>query len=137
MTSEAKPVLVSARLRLRAVTAGDAMDLWALDADPEVRRYVHQPETPTLESIRDSMIPRWQGFDLATPAMGYWVAEAIGGGEDSFIGWFHLRPPTADGPLGADDLELGFRLRRAVWGRGLASEGARTLLGYGFDRLAA
>src|SRR4051812_36596507 len=116
MTSEAKPVLVSARLRLRAATAGDAMGLWALAVDPGVGGYVHQPETPTLERIRGSMSPRWQGFDLATPALGYWVAEAIGGGEDSFIGWFHVRRPTADAPLGADDLELGFQVRRAVWG---------------------
>ena len=31
--------------------------------------------------------------------------------------------------------ELGYRLRRAYWGRGLATEGSRALVAYGFDRL--
>jgi RimJ/RimL family protein N-acetyltransferase len=35
----------------------------------------------------------------------------------------------------ADD-ELGYRLRRAAWGRGYATEMSRVLLAQGFDRLA-
>jgi RimJ/RimL family protein N-acetyltransferase len=139
MTTLVKPVLATARLLLRPVTPDDAADLCALDADLEVRRYVDQPDPPTLDDVRRSMIPRWQAVNAATPAVGYWVAEEVGG--DRFAGWFHLRPPRA-GDLHADslrpnDLELGYRLRRACWGRGLATEGGRMLIEYGFGKLAA
>jgi RimJ/RimL family protein N-acetyltransferase len=135
MTPEAKPVLISQRLRLRPVTSDDAADLCALDADAEVRRYVHQPEAPKLASVRDELIPRWRRVDAETPAVGYWVAEAAGDG--SFMGWFHLRPPRPGAPLREDDLVLGYRLRRAAWGRGMATEGGRLLTAYAFERLNA
>lgn len=50
---------------------------------------------------------------------GCWAAE---GRDGSFLGWFHLRR-DADGVP-----ELGYRLRRQVWGLGLATEGSRALI---------
>jgi RimJ/RimL family protein N-acetyltransferase len=51
--------------------------------------------------------------------------------EGRWIGWFHLRPS-----IGGDDaLELGFRLHRIAWGRGLATEGARALAAVAADEL--
>ncbi|MCH8086813.1 MAG: GNAT family N-acetyltransferase, partial [Chloroflexi bacterium] len=47
----------------------------------------------------------------------------------AFIGAFSLRPPD-EGRL--DELELGYRLRRAAWGQGYATEGARALVARGF-----
>ena len=62
-------------------------------------------------------LPREQVEREVLPAFiagGYWAAvEKVGG---RFIGWFHLRPP--------DDPELGYRLRRDLWGRGYATEAA-------------
>ena len=52
--------------------------------------------------------------------------EKVGG---RFIGWFHLRPP--------DDPELGYRLRRDLWGRGYATEGSRALIDHAFTHGAA
>lgn len=50
------------------------------------------------------------------------------------MGWFHLRPaPGAPD----DEPESGYRLRRGVWGRGLATEGARALIDVAFSRLGA
>lgn len=37
----------------------------------------------------------------------------------------------------ADDLELGYRLRRAAWGRGYATEGSRALVRKAFTDLGA
>jgi RimJ/RimL family protein N-acetyltransferase len=44
----------------------------------------------------------------------------------AFVGWFSLRHVRE----GAG--ELGFRLRREAWGRGLASEGASAVVAIGF-----
>ena len=46
-----------------------------------------------------------------------------------FIGWLHFRSPPDHVP---DDVELGYRLRRAAWGKGYATEGARALIANGF-----
>ena len=50
----------------------------------------------------------------------------------AFIGWFILRP-KAEGPL--DEVELGYRLRQAAWGKGYATEGSQALLRKAFTEL--
>jgi RimJ/RimL family protein N-acetyltransferase len=40
-------------------------------------------------------------------------------------------------PVGRHERELGYRLRRACWGRGLATEGARALIDLAFGELDA
>ena len=51
-----------------------------------------------------------------------------------FVGWFHLRPAAG---MPRDEPELGYRLVRSAWGRGLASEGARALVDQAFADLGA
>jgi RimJ/RimL family protein N-acetyltransferase len=63
---------------------------------------------------------------------GFWAA--IDKTSDRFLGWFHLRPQDGDR---VDQPELGYRLRREVWGRGYATEGARALIRKGFTDLGA
>ena len=41
---------------------------------------------------------------------------------DDFVGWFGLVP------TGTAEYAIGYRLRRAAWGCGLATEGARALI---------
>jgi RimJ/RimL family protein N-acetyltransferase len=58
--------------------------------------------------------------------LGYWSAFEDG----TFVGWFCLTP------TGDRAAELGYRLRRRAWGRGLAREGAARLLEHGFGTVA-
>jgi RimJ/RimL family protein N-acetyltransferase len=66
--------------------------------------------------------------------IGFYVAyeRAEPGASEPWLGWFHLKP-SIDPAEGA--LELGYRLRRAAWGRGLATEGARALAALAVDEL--
>ncbi len=57
--------------------------------------------------------------------LGYWAGFSAGG----FAGWWGLNPDPDD----ERQAELGYRLRRDHWGRGLASEGALALLEHGFQ----
>lgn len=117
--------LETERLVLRRLVPADAELLFELDSDPEVRRYVHAGP-PDLDRIRKEILPRMCAhYDLDNDR-GFWAAEQKPTRE--FVGWFHLRPEE-----GAEsDLELGYRLRRAAWGQGLATEGARALIAKAF-----
>ncbi len=114
--------LETERLVLRPPLSQDVDDLVALDADPEVMRYINGGRpTPRAEieaGVRESASYRWIAHEQ--PA-------------GSFVGWFSLRP-TPDDP---GERELGYRLRREVWGRGYATEGACALVELAFAELAA
>ena len=64
-----------------------------------------------------------QGFDL-------WAVELKSSGD--LIGFVRLSIPTFL-PEVLPAVEVGWRLDRAPWGRGLATEGGRASLEYGFD----
>jgi len=124
-------LLETRRLRLRRFMPGDLDRLVELDSDPEVMRYITYG-TPTPRAVYEEVIlPRWFAIYERTPDLGYWAAEERDGGE--FLGWFHLRPDRFD----AGEQELGYRLARPAWGRGLATEGAMAVIEHGFTRVGA
>ncbi|HEX9064300.1 MAG TPA: GNAT family N-acetyltransferase [Streptosporangiaceae bacterium] len=128
--------LRTGRLTIRRFTPADEDNLVALNSDPEVMRYITGGlAEPGRDQVRDEIIP----FHLAAyeqhPGFGTWAAEDSATGD--FLGWFHLRPRRGDGAI-----DLGYRLRRAAWGRGLATEGSVALIGKAFtehdiDRIVA
>jgi RimJ/RimL family protein N-acetyltransferase len=120
------------RLVLRRFTPDDLDDLESLDADPAVMRYINGGRPTPREELRDEVLPSWMRFHEHGDAWGFWAAEDRG--TRQFQGWFHLRPQPDDPP---DEPELGYRLRRAVWGRGLATEGSRALVDKAFRELGA
>lgn len=132
MLAGMRPFLETQRLALRQFTADDADLLVELDSDPAVMRYLTGGEATAPELVREQILPgllgayeRWDG------RFGVFAAYERDGG--AFVGWFHLRPERG-GPL--DEVELGYRLRQEVWGRGLATEGCRGLLHKAFTELA-
>jgi RimJ/RimL family protein N-acetyltransferase len=124
-------LLETARLRLRGFLQADVDSLVELDSDPEVMRHITYGIPTPRERYEFEILPRWLAFQDASPLLGYWAAELKGSGE--FIGWFHLRPDRFD----AGEQELGYRLKRSVWGRGYATEGGRALVTHGFERVGA
>jgi RimJ/RimL family protein N-acetyltransferase len=70
---------------------------------------------------------------FAEHGVGLWALEVAGSGE--LIGFTGLAPmPPADVP-GAGGTEVGWRLARAAWHQGYASEAARAALAVGFTGL--
>ena len=67
------------------------------------------------------------------PGLGFWVGFTRG----DFVGWWILQPPHGpDQPQVPGQADLGYRLLRRYWRQGLASEGSRELLRYGFEDMA-
>jgi RimJ/RimL family protein N-acetyltransferase len=119
------------RLHLRRMTDADTAQLVALNSDPEVMRYLSANVSETRENVLSEVLPYYRSFD-GTP-FGYWAAIERTRGQ--WLGWFLLRPPRADPAPG--EIELGYRLTRAAWGHGYATEGSRALVARGFSEHGA
>lgn len=118
--------------RLQLVPLSDAhLELEiALDADPEVTRYLIGRALSRAEVERAHQ--RRIAAAREVPGLGFWAGFAAG----EFVGWWILQPPHGpDQPKVAGEADLGYRLMRRHWRRGYASEGARELIRYGFDDL--
>jgi RimJ/RimL family protein N-acetyltransferase len=115
---------------LRQFTEGDAGDLFNLNSDPEVMRYLTGGEPTPFEEIRDQIIPFHLGVYGCLDRLGTWAAESAATGE--FLGWFHFRPGPDGDPA---NIDLGYRLRKPAWDKGYATEGSRALISMGFTDL--
>ncbi len=122
--------LETERLVLRHLTTADVDQLVALDADPEVMRYLSGGAPTPRAVIEREVLPHWLRSYECSAGYGYWAAIEKASGD--FLGWFLFRPPKG---AGAGEVELGYRLRRAAWGRGYATEGSRALIHKGFTEL--
>ncbi len=124
------PVIHTDRLRLVPL-ADEHLDLEvALDADPEVLRYI-SGRAHTREEVERSHAER-MALGRKVPGLGFWMAFATDGGE--FVGLMML--PPAHGPDQPDDpsvADLGYRLLRKWWRRRLATEASLALLRHAFE----
>lgn len=113
-------VLETERMVLRRFTDADLDHLFALHNDPDVMRFLTGGDPIPFAEVAREYRDRFAGE-------GYWVATDRAKGE--FLGWFAFHP--VDGRP-ADEVELGYRLRAAAWGKGYATEGSRALIRTGF-----
>ncbi len=137
-----EPVLLTSRLALRRFTAADGGHLLELDGDPAVMRYL-EPRTRSRAEVENEVLPRLLAYYVRYRDFGFWAADARAGGR--FVGWFGLRPvvPGPGAMVGWPDAapgdtgvaSLGYRLRRAAWDRGYATEGSRALVRRAFTEL--
>ncbi|WUJ69154.1 GNAT family N-acetyltransferase [Kribbella soli] len=114
--------LETERLTLSRFTPADVELLVALDSDPEVMRFLTGQPTPRAE-IENVVLPEILKVYAEHPRLGTFKAEAAEG----FIGWFGLQP-TSD----AKTAGVGYRLNRAAWGKGYATEGTKALIEHAF-----
>ncbi len=121
------------RLILRRFTDADVDNLTALDADPEVMHFITNGAPTPRGEVEQDVLPRFLWYYETFPAWGFYAVVERASGD--FIGWFHLRPAPDDGV--PDEPELGYRLRRAAWGKGYATEGSRALVDKAFTDLGA
>ncbi len=109
------PLLTTTRLNLRPVTEGDLSLMVDLNADPVVMAHI-LGRAATLAETTAEWSERLSVRTDVDRGLGYWA----GFNEDEFVGWWGASA-FADHP---DKSSIGYRLRRAAWGRGLATEGA-------------
>jgi RimJ/RimL family protein N-acetyltransferase len=121
--------LDTARLTLRRFTADDVDLLIVLNSDPAIMRYLGEPLA--AETVRERQLPNILAYyEESNGDFGVFAAEDKESGHA--VGWFILGPED-DGP--PDEVELGYRLRQAEWGKGYATEGSKALLRKAFTEL--
>jgi len=115
-------------LLLRRWEPRDLEPFAAINADPEVMEHIWPPlsraETATMIEAFEERFER-DGF-------GFWALETRDAGE--LIGFTGLRRVPEEMPF-APAVEVGWRLARAHWGAGMASEAARASIDWGFAEL--
>jgi ribosomal-protein-alanine N-acetyltransferase len=120
------PTFETRRLRLRSFVIEDALPLQRLLEVEGVLRYYPSSEPPDLERVVrlvNRQISHWKEHGF-----GWWAVENIRSQE--LFGWSGLQylPET-------DEIEIGYLLSKPEWGKGLATEGARIGMQFGFDQL--
>jgi RimJ/RimL family protein N-acetyltransferase len=122
--------LATERLLLRPLTTGDTEALAAINADPEVMRYIGDGTARTLEqteALTAKVAKHWDEHG--------WGAFAVRENDTGdFVGLGILATP-AFLPEILPVTELGWRIARDRWGRGYAPEAARAVMGFAFGDL--
>ncbi len=121
------PTLRSERLLLRGWREEDLAPFASLNADPEVM--AHFPSRMTRAESDAALERIAEGF--RTHGFGLWAVEVRGG--PSFIGFTGLGVPSFESHF-TPCVEVGWRLARAHWGQGYATEAARAVIRFGFEQ---
>jgi RimJ/RimL family protein N-acetyltransferase len=121
---------------LRRYRDEDLDDVANMDADPEVMRYVgdgHLHDRAEASAMVDRILAHWAAYGF-----GSWVIERKA--DHEFLGFCGARYQTFLPEFPRDSTDLGWRLTRAAWDHGYASEAATATIEHafrdlGFDRL--
>ena len=117
------------RLLLRQWHASDFPVFAQMNANEEVMQFF--PEKLSAHES-DAMAQRCHDL-IQQRGWGFWAAQEKSSG--AFIGFIGLHVPIADLPF-SPCVEIGWRLARPSWGKGLATEGASAALAFAFNELS-
>lgn len=129
--------LETSRLILRQFTDADVDNLFDLDSDPQVMRFINGGTATDYEVIKTRVLPKWLEYYQQYEHYGLWAT--LEKYSQEFIGWFHFYPAVENAfavelnLVTADEIALGYRLKSASWGKGYGTEGAQALVAKGFN----
>lgn len=121
-------IFTSERLGFRCWLKEDLEAFAALNADREVMEHFPKPLT---KSETASFIQRLQKHQ-AVRGYCYYAVELIHSGE--LIGFIGLAYQDFEAEF-TPATDIGWRLKKAAWGKGYATEGAKRCLDYAFNEL--
>jgi [ribosomal protein S5]-alanine N-acetyltransferase len=119
--------LTSARLGFRCWSTEDLALALALWGDPEVTRFIGGPLSPVAVERR----LRAEIESMSAHGLQYWPIFLLADG--AHAGCAGLRPYRLTDRI----YELGFHIRPAYWGQGLATEAGAAAVAFGFGALGA
>ncbi|MUG99860.1 GNAT family N-acetyltransferase [Scytonema sp. UIC 10036] len=131
-----KVLLETERLILRSFTAEDAENLFQLDSDPKVMRFINGGKPTEYNTIKEQVLPKFLGYYQKYDRFGFWAT--VEKSNNEFIGWFHFYPAVENQfavelqIVNSNEIALGYRLCQSTWGKGYATEASIALINKGF-----
>lgn len=122
-------MIESERLILRRWKESDRAAWQAMRFDPAVMEFL----PPLSEADADAAMMR-QNALIDSHGHAFWAVERKGDG--TFLGFCGLKPGPEGTPL-FGEIEIGWRLARAHWGKGYAREAAQASLDWAWANLDA
>jgi len=118
------------RLILRDVEESDVMGIFELDSDPDVHEFLGKKPIKTIKEAEE--VISYIRNQYTTHGIGRWAI--IDKETEDFIGWSGLKYEK-EVRTEFNYYDLGYRLRKKYWGKGIATETAIEALKYGFEKL--
>jgi RimJ/RimL family protein N-acetyltransferase len=125
--------IITERLMLRKLTEEDVDNIFLLDSNPEVMKYVGVPPiTERGESAKliENILDQYKNNGTGRLAV-------IEKETNRFIGWSGIKFLTDEVNGFKNIYELGYRFLPEFWGKGYATESAQASLDLGFNQLNA
>lgn len=116
------------RLILRAIEASDLQGIFELDSDSEVHRYLGGKPIKSMQEARSTIAYIQKQYE--ENGIGRWAV--IDKMTNEFAGWSGLKYEK-EVRSEMYYYDLGYRLKKKFWGRGIATETSLEALNYGFE----
>jgi ribosomal-protein-alanine N-acetyltransferase len=127
MTHQTLQILETDHLTLRVFEPSDLDAFAEIEADPDVMHYYSSG--PRSRERVEKAIAYFQEMQ-AEYGHSLWAVDLRGGAK--CIGYCGLAPQTLNGH---HEVEIGYKLAKAYWGKGLATEAATAARDWGFTNL--
>ena len=120
-----KSILNTSRLYLREFSNEDAIHFYLLNNDPEVIKYTGDPPFSSVKEAEE-FIENYTAYkDFGYGRWAVCLKE-----NDIFIGFCGLKFHPEE-----NITEVGFRFFKKQWNKGFATESAKAVIAYGFNKL--
>jgi len=119
------------RLILRELLPSDNKDMFELDSNPEVHKYLGENPVKSIEQSQE--VIRMVRSQYQTNGIGRWAT--IEKETGLFIGWSGLKFITEPENNKVNYHDIGYRFMPQFWGKGYATEATKAWLKYGFEQL--
>ncbi len=119
-------MLETERLIMRPLVESDVDDIFAMRSDAEIMRFIREPQ------VRD------ESFDWIKLVSARWHKDRLGfcavieKKTDFFLGWCGIWRLKETG-----EIEIGYAIDKAHWGKNFATEAAERFVRYAFEDLNA
>lgn len=129
MSVKAHPLRETDRLIFRQINQSDFDELFRMNSDPIVMKYIGDGSTRNHEQMLKE-IEMLTSYYTRRPGMGVWAIELKMSSKLIGAGGLTYNTEKAE-------VELGYRLLKEYWHNGYATEAAKELLKYAFRELKA